>query len=126
MACSACQWLGVAIEMASRSLSSSAWRRSCTHFGSPAGAILHRLAARTEQPAVGIHQISDLDAVLHVAIAPDMGLPSAVDADHGHADAIVRPQDSARSLGTGDGHRGKAAGGGALQKITAIVAGHER
>ena len=29
----ACQWLGVAMETASRSLSSSALRTSCTHFG---------------------------------------------------------------------------------------------
>ena len=125
MASNECQWFGVAIETASRFLSSRASRMSCTHFGVLPPQLLRHLAARSEQPRVGIDQVGDLD-VLHLAVGLDVALPTAVDAGHGNANAVVGAEHLAGGLGAGDGERGggKAARGGTLQKTATVMARH--
>ena len=101
MVISECQWFGVAIEIASRSLSSSALRMSCTHFGAlPPLSRIFRLA-RFEQAAVGVDQVRDLH-VLEAEVLVDVGVPLPVDAGHADADRVVGPEHPAGRLGAGD------------------------
>ena len=67
MANSECQWLGEAMETASRFLSSRALRRSATHLGVAGVRRLTNLLRDSYKPAVGIDQIDDVDVAFHVA-----------------------------------------------------------
>ena len=126
MPSSECQWFGAAIETTSKSLSSKIVAEILDALGRIAAAVLHHFAARSEQAAVGIDQIRDLD-VLHAAICLNMLHAAAVNAGHRDANPIVGAQHPARSLCAADGKRGgdESTGRGPLQKITAIVARHD-
>jgi len=76
MVISACQWFGVAMEMASRFLSSSALRTSCKVCGAEPpllrpGVLLEPFGVR---PRVGVNEVNNLDAV-HFAPFADMEPP---------------------------------------------------
>ena len=101
MVSSECQWLGLAMETASRCLSSSALRRSCTHCGPVAGKLLDALGSPGEERAVGIDQVGDFHP-FHIGVLADMLPTPAVDAGHRHTDRIVGPQDAAGRFRAGD------------------------
>ncbi len=93
-------------------------------LGRIAAVVLDPPAPRGEQPAVGIDQVGDLDA-LDVAVRVDVFLSPAVDAGDGDAHPAAGAQHPAGRLGAGDGEGGgKAAGSGPFEEVTAVLAGH--
>ena len=90
IAASACQWLGVAIEMASIVLSSSRRRMSCTTVGAVFELSFDHLGALGGRAEIDVADRGDAH-VLELAPAGDVLLAPAVDAANGHPHGVVRP-----------------------------------